>query len=612
MMRTILIVYCLTLFCTPLKAQQSWQELTALADSLDSEREHSTALMYREQAIAQAKNEPESVRKELQALQQFSLAESFFWKTRRPDNEAYLLMQDAIALFEEAGTNAARVSRAYKRLSENAFDFMFLPEDAEAYLEKAFDYYEKSTLKDTLYLADMMEFSGFMGVINRRFAMVIEQSERGLALLDQVNAPAEEVNARKNNFLYNLSLVNSLQFLNQPIKEYHYTVESEKIQMGMEQPDMEGLIMTYRKLALLEKDQGNYPKAEAYIERAWRLHEENASVLRESVGFKTELALSIASLTVYAQKDGENKIQELLERVEGIAKKQVLDEVEKANVKGFLNHYSRYYINKEQDTDLSHAKTYNAKALAIQIDDSKAPYPLHSFHLTSRIIEAQIAAAEKKYTKALQLINAIADPAHFSDLVLSLKVEVLLQLKREEEAYEAINQLLIFLHPINKNINFPHGDHQLFQPNSDISIAKIFTQLAEVFKQHDSDKSHEVEMLYWMAMIQFEQNLFHSVLNEEQKKIYDIICSGLIEAALERGFSIEDHNRLLTFIERLTSQDLIQNYLLKREIAGSTGLYQLVEKEQQIRSLITYLKKTQQTKDDESIKQQLLDQELEL
>lgn len=136
--------------------------------------------------------------------------------------------------------------------------------------------------------------------------------------------------------------------------------------------------------------------------------------------------------------------------------------------------------------------------------------------------------------------------------------------------------------------------------------------MADAFRNHYGEVSQEEEKLYWMAMEQFEKNLFQTVLNKELKDIYDQICAGLMDAALHREFSKEEHNRLLTFMETLTSKDLVQNYLLKREIAGSTDLYQLVEKEQHIRSYITYLKKEQQKKDDDGIRQQLFEHELEL
>ncbi len=47
-------------------------------------------------------------------------------------------------------------------------------------------------------------------------------------------------------------------------------------------------------------------------------------------------------------------------------------------------------------------------------------------------------------------------------------------------------------------------------------------------------------------------------------------------------------------MEKASSQDFINKFLLKREIAGNTELFKLVEEEQYLRSHITLLKKQYQ------------------
>src|SRR5690606_761460 len=118
--------------------------------------------------------------------------------------------------------------------------------------------------------------------------------------------------------------------------------------------------------------------------------------------------------------------------------------------------------------------------------------------------------------------------------------------------------------------------------------------------------------LYWMALAQMQSNIDNTPLNKDLKSTFDKIASGLLNAALERNFTAAENNRLLTFMETLTSQDLINKFLLKREIAGNTDLYQLVEQEQYIRSYITFLKKEHRKNAEESTKQQLFEKELAL
>src|SRR5690606_7399626 len=139
-----------------------------------------------------------------------------------------------------------------------------------------------------------------------------------------------------------------------------------------------------------------------------------------------------------------------------------------------------------------------------------------------------------------------------------------------------------------------------------------FVDLAESFRNHYKKQTSEEEKLYWMALAQLESNIGNTPLNTELKRTFDRIISGLMNAALERKFSTQENTKLLTFIENLTSQDLINNFLLKREVAGNTQLYKLVEQEQYIRSYMTFLKKENQKSEDETINQQLFEKEREL
>src|SRR3546814_769673 len=96
------------------------------------------------------------------------------------------------------------------------------------------------------------------------------------------------------------------------------------------------------------------------------------------------------------------------------------------------------------------------------------------------------------------------------------------------------------------------------------------------------------------------------------KSCFDNISAGLIEGALSREFSVAESNHLLTFMETVESQSLINKFLLNREQAGNTKLYKLIEKEQYIRANITILKKKHQKSQDDNLKQELFEKELEL
>jgi CHAT domain-containing protein len=290
----------------------------------------------------------------------------------------------------------------------------------------------------------------------------------------------------------------------------------------------------------------------------------------------------------------------------------VFDEIEKANYKGILNFVTAYYIDIKPD--LKEGAKFNDRALAIYIDSKKAPYSLEGFSQTTRVYQIKLALMQKAYQKAMVWINEAekASGYHADRVLYQLKVQCLLGLGKLQEAIDAVDQLLAVISAENSSFSFATSSAQDFTPGYIISDANGLVRLAEAFRNYHGKPSVEEEKLYWLALTQLQHNIGNTPLNQELKKTFDKISSGLMKAALNRNFSREENNKLLTFMEILSSQDLINNFLLKREIAGNTGLYRLVEEEQFIRAYITFLKKELQKRDSEDTRQQLFEKEIEL
>jgi len=611
MNKIILLFFSLVISFT-LSAQDQWEKFTVAADSLDLEKRFEASLSYRTKAIEVAKDKSNPIQNTLLGLQMFTQAEHDFSQTKGTDSEAYILMQNAVDILQKNNTDPSRMSKVYRRLAENAFDYMYKGEDVDKYLAKAFDYFDKAAEKDTLYLVDLMNFSGYMKVMSRNFEESIAVSEKAIELLDQLNLNGYESDSRKAKSYYNLSLVYGAQFLNIPLKEYQYTVESEKILSRIEKPEIEPLILIYRRLALFERDYKNLGKAKGYMSKAMELYEKHKDEMKAQTGFKLELALYRANAVILMEGEEEQQMLNNLAKVEHIVKNNKLDEVEKGNYKGILNFVTIYYLSVKPDANT--AKIYNDKALAVQLDSKKAPYSLESFNQTARINRISIYLLRKEYQKAMSLITDAEKILgyHTDKLLLELKAKCLFALGKTEVAIDAINELLVIFNKENEGFNFREGDAEEFATSYIISDAKLLVKLAESFREYNEDYTKEEEKLYWMALAQMEDNIENTPLNKDLKSTFDKITSGLLGAAVKRSFSTTESNRLLTFIETLTSQDLINKFLLKREIAGNTELYKLVEEEQYIRSYITFLKKTHKNSNAENSKQQLFEKELEL
>ena len=599
-------------FNPSLSAQTAWENYTTIADSLDIDQQFGKALPYRTKALEAAKNQPDSLQNMLRGLQLSTQAEYDFSQSPGKHPEAYAMLSKSVDVLQKAPAPSERMSEAYYKLSGYAFDFMHQAENAKKFLDMAYDYAVKSSKKDTLHLIHIMEFSTYIKTLSRNFTEAIETAEKALQLSNQLKTVNDKSRELKAKLYYDLALVYNNKFLNIPQKEYQYTLEAEKTLAEMRSPDIEHLILTYRRLGLFERDYKNYRRAKGYMEKAMGLYEKHKDEMRKQAGFKLELALYRANAAILIENEEESQLLNNFEKVEFIAKNNTLDEIEKGNYKSFLNFIARHYLLNKNDPAL--AKKYNDKALGISLDSRKAPYSLEPFNHATDIDRMTIYLYEKEYQKALTLINETEKnyKKQINKIIFELKARSLLGLKELENSYKAVDQLLMAISEENKKNKFPENAVKEFTAGTSISDVTKLIHLAESFREYYGKHSIEEEKLYWMALKQFEHNIGNTPLNKDLKSSFDKIISGLMAVALDREFSLEENNRLLTFIETITSQELINTFLLKREIAGNTELYKLIEEEQYIRSYITFLKKEFQKSKDEALQQQLFEKEIEL
>lgn len=565
--------------------------------------------------IAQQPDKPRPANKETSLADSlFNQAEMDFDRVKSPHPEAYANMKKAIELLEEQGASPEKLSWSHYILAQRAFDYMFQADDAAKHLDIAMDYFRQAAEVDTLNLIEMMQFSGYIKIVsdNRNFDEAIAVTEEGLELLKELEAAGVTDDNLKSLLLYNMSLVYGMNFLNNPQKEYQYAVESHKVLMAAESLDIEALILSYRRMAAFEREYSNYEKSKGFINQAWRLYEEHRDAMREKSGFKLELALHRLHLAILIDNREEEEILRSFAKAEQLMRGNSFDEVEKGNFKGILNFMTAYYL--EVNPNLKEAKKYSDRAMALHVDSRKAPYSLESFNQTAQTNLIRLLLAQKQYHQALRHISEMeSSPGHIPNgLVHSLKARSLLVLGHDQEATEVIHELLTLYSEENRGFNLSESSVMDFTPSYAISDTKTLLHLAEAFRNRYGHLTDEEEKLYWLALVQMQSNIGNTPLNKDLKSHVDQIVAGLIGIAVERPFSDDENKRLLTFMERLSSQELVNTYLLKREIAGSTDLYQLVEEEQSIRSYITYLKKQYQQSKNEQTKQQLFEKELEL
>tara|TARA_R110000850_G_scaffold150497_1_gene273312 strand:- start:229927 stop:232977 length:3051 start_codon:yes stop_codon:yes gene_type:complete len=611
-MKKPILLFSLLFVIVSAHSQNKWEDFTKTADSLDLKMQFNASLSFREKALKAAKNQPDSIQKMLLGLQMFTRAEHNFNKGSQAYSEAYELMQNAVDTLRKANATAEIISKAYWDLNLAAFNYMGNQKDTEAFLNKSIEYHLKSSKLDTLFLLNTMHGSIYMGILSGNYEKSIETFKKGIELFDQYQVKEDKDKNLKGYLYANMSLLYSPSFLDVPHKHLQYLEEEENVFSSMDAPDLDYFIGTYIQLSILKRAYGNFRRAEGYLNRALKLYENNKEQLHSGsfhyVGFRRILEIYQGLIILYRETGDEIKMLEILSKVEAIHQNNELNQTQKNQYAGILRGVGRYYLH--QDYSFDEAREYFNKALEINIEKTTIHAGKTKTGLTLDLANAYFY--NKDYSKTLDIIEQVEETEVLEPYQIELKIKTLFKLNRFEDAVSGINQLLRVISDENNQFDFLTSPLNDFTPGFVITDAEGLADVAKFFQDHNQKFSLEAEKLYWIALAQFENNIGNTPLNKTLKNTFDKITSGLMNAGLERSFSSEENNRLLNFMETVSSQNLINQFLLKREIAGNTKAYKLVEEEQYLRSYITFLKKEYQKSKDEALKQQLFEKEIEL
>lgn len=614
-MKHTLVTLLLILNFMVLHSQSPWEAPTKVADSLDLLLEFEAALPYRVEARALAESEPDSIRTMLNGLYLFTKAENDFNVTRQSDTTAYALMQRATDSLVAANATPERISKAYWDLNMAAFNYMRNREDTEKYLNKSIEYHLKSPEIDTLHLLNTMHGSGYMSILSGKYDAAIKTLEQAVELFEQYRVK-EDTEHNLLGYLYsNLALVYNSGFLDIPQKERFYLEKAVAVYNAMEQPDYDYYLGALTNLSGNHRSVSNYKKARGYLNKAMQEYESNKERIHQEVmhhlGIKKELDFLGSLIILHRDGGDEAAMLEEFKKAEALVAHSKPDQIEMGVYKGIIESVVRYYTIFDPSPEL--AEKYIQKGLQIHTQSSAIYRDFgHEGLLRSR---ARVYLFQKEYTKALDVLKEIEHPDLTTGKKITLnelKALCYLGLDQPEEATKMINDLVGLLSEDNQGFMFTKSAVADFHPGSVLADSETLINLAQAWREFYGNYSSEEEQLYWMAKKQFEHTLGNNTLTKVLEDNFDLIQTGLLDAALERGFSIAESNELLSFIESVKSQSLINTFLLNRELAGNSELYKLVEEEQLIRSQITQLKKSLQDSEDKDFRQQLFDKNLEL
>ncbi len=587
-------------------AQESWQEYTALADSLELQFNFNETVLAREKAVEFAVKEADTLPflillKEI-AQQQLAIG------NLEGRKKTYQDLKENIEKLEKFKASPERKFQAYRRLYIFAHNYMRDMEETNFYISKSIQEHFKCKKIDSLVLLKTMHS---LGVISRELGM-FDNAINTFSKAEQFYNSQQVKDTNMLGSIYvDLANTYSSKFLNLPKKRVSYLKKAEEVFLQIENPNMDYLVGIYPMISDAEKEYGNFDDAILYLNKGLALYKKNKSESQSyrmgKIGFKRELQFHHFLVDIYSKKGNEEKMLSHLHKMLTITKGENLDAIETDFISLAYLFITKYYIkNKNFNTAL----IYLEKGLKL---NKKS----HEENLEPDFLleKAKIFTQRKKYSKAEAIYTKVEhfpnNPAFITKDLLLNKTVMYLEQNKAEPGFKYINKTLQWISRSPNPLIVKTMSYDDFNPSPVIKDANRILTLANALKTSTIPSAKETKMLYWFALKQFKENFSNQLLNEELNKTFSAINSFFFDLLAKKEMTKEEEKRFFSFLELVEAKYLFKHFLDNRSIVFTPQLDSLISQEELVRCKITYLKqKLLRSKADDSIKirQQLFDE----
>ena len=588
-------------------AQAQWEVETRRATELEKEEKWQEALLMRERAVRSAAEADKNTKTYLSALEKITRAELTL-KTSANYKSIYdLMLSGANEMSDSETADPLEISKVHRRLGMIAFNHLQNKEDAYFHTLQSAEYHRKSEVVDSVMLSRTLQS---LGALTRQ----MNRLEESLAHFDDFLQLHDKMAVKDTNLLASayrdLSTLYDSRHLDIHRKRLEYLTRSKDIFESVENPNLNYLTVVYMELGVLETNLGNFSSAEGFLNKGIELYRANKEKTQQyrkgEIGNLLEIQYFINLIWLSSSSKNEKRMLEALESIETLERETKMTDADYNQYVSGLNLMGKYFSRENPDK----AIPYFEKALRF---NKKQKEQDNTSELTINLAEAYWQ--KKDHNKALGLIVSVENSLPINTVsrknMYAVKAKSLFAMNKGDAALNKLQKLISEISPGYFDIRA--GKPKAYQPGFGFHEARFYVDVSESIHSQEKHPKEIKEKLLWLALIQFENNIENMPLNENLKTIFEKIISRLMNvASSEREFSVEENNRLLAFMETVSSQDLINKFLLKREIAGNTQRYKLVEEEQYIRSYITFLKKELLKNESEDIRQQLFERKQQL
>ncbi len=594
----------LVLISVSASAQNSWQDDTKIADSLQSLSQFEATLAFREKAILNAEIMQKDTVQYLKLLRDISKNEVLIDKKDKIF-EGYTNLQSLSKKLSTYHSQPERIYKLYNSLYEFANQLDSL-KASDYYISKSLEFHYKNKLIDSSSLLNTLQKAGTtyrnIGKLNESVKMFkdAEVLSQKLGIED----------ANRLGFIYlSLAEVYRYRFLD---NSKNYIKYLKKAQFVYEEANAtDDIIRVYMGLSDFESGRGDFNQSVNYLKKIIRLYEKDVIEAKklgiDKRNIEKEIKFHNYLIAAYSAMGNEELLLNHLDKILLLAKTEKLND----NIKDLVSLSYIYVVKYYDDIDTD-------KALVTLNEGSKF-FPTEDLYKIKEEYDMQRALLymdQQKYDEAQAIFQSLSKKTGLPLFITktALQKTIILNIKggNDKTAYKGVNDLLKGYFNGSESVDIKTLDYDAFEPNTVLSDTGRLLDLALAFETAPKKNTAIAETLYWLALKQFQSNFNKEILSKEIDALYSKICFYFYDKASKGELGIDKQHKFIAFTENIESKYLLNTFLNNRMDSGISEIDDLVNEEQLIRSNITFLKKNTVAKNSDSINQLIFDENLKL
>ncbi|WP_179351149.1 CHAT domain-containing protein [Winogradskyella vidalii] len=585
-----------------LSAQNSWEDYTKVADSLELLSQFKQVLDCRGKAVEIASVTTKDTIPYLELLRNISQNESLI-EDKNSKEEAYNNLKSQIEELKMFSPNPDRLYRIYNRLYKASSQSNNI-DDSDYFITQSLENQYKSSAIDSLMLLETLQNAGAtykqIGKLNESVAM-FQKAE-----IYCQDLKIEDASMLGFNYM-NLSELHRYRYLDNPKKFIEYLKKAQDVYENAHAVD--DMIRVYLGLSDFKSSEGDFEQSINYLKKAFRAYKEDVEEYKKEGLDKSNINLEMKLHNYFIEKyrmvgNEKSMLYHLNEMLKKATPKVLND-----NIKDLIS-LSHLYLVEYYEND-------NIEQALIYLNQGSKFFPTEDLYFIRQEYDmhyVNIFMKKNEYDKAQTILKALSEtkglPLFIAKTTLEKRIILNIKSEKYDDAFSGINAFLIRYYDANEATDIRTLAYKDFNPGTVLSDTQRFLNIAKELEATPNDQV--TENLYWLALKQFQANLNQEILSDRVNLLYADVCYYFYTKASNKALSPSKLNQFITFTETIESKHLLNTFINNRIDSHALEIDSLINKEQKIRANITYLKKQNIEKPIDSINQLIFEDNLKL